>query len=123
MDLKTFIRESLVQIAQGIDGARADLNASTAIVNPANVVGANGTSDSRIYGYLTDRPESASTVVQKIDFDVAVMATSGTETKGGAGIMVGAIGIGGQGKRDASNSSQSRIQFSIPMVLPTSKRF
>ena len=123
MDLKTFIKESLVQIAQGIEEASADLKESTAIVNPPNVVGTNGTNDSKVYGHLTDRQEIVTTIVQKIDFDVAVTAASGTEKKGGAGIMVGAIGIGGQGKADTSNSSQSRIRFSIPMVLPTSRKF
>jgi hypothetical protein len=57
-------------------------------------------------------------VVQEIEFDVAVHATEGTETKGGIGIMVGAIGLGSQGKSQAGNASESRIRFTIPMVLP-----
>ncbi|SFK45002.1 trypco2 family protein [Rhodanobacter glycinis] len=124
MDLRNFIREALVQIAQGIDDASAELKDSTAIVNPANVVGTGGSSDAKVYGYLTnDRPESVRLAVQRVDFDVAVVATTGTETKGGIGILVGSIGLGGQGKSDTSSSSQSRIQFSVPMVLPASRKF
>jgi len=51
-----------------------------------------------------------------------VYAAEGTETKGGIGIMVGTVGIGGQAKSDASASTTSRIQFGIPMLLPTAKR-
>lgn len=113
-----------MQIAQGIDDASAELKDSTAIVNPANVVGTGGSSDAKVYGYLTnDRPESVRLAVQRVDFDVAVVATTGTETKGGIGILVGSIGLGGQGKSDTSSSSQSRIQFSVPMVLPASRKF
>jgi hypothetical protein len=60
--------------------------------------------------------------VQSIHFDVAISIEQGTETKGGIGLVVGAVTLGSQGKSDTSNTSQSRIQFTIPMALPTSKR-
>jgi len=59
--------------------------------------------------------------VHLIRFDVAVYAAEGKETKGGISIMVGTIGLGSQGRSDSSASTTSRIQFGIPMLLPTAK--
>lgn len=118
MDLRNFIKESLVQIAQGIDDASIALKGTSAIVNPRSVVGAHGTADAKVYGYVSEDKKMRQ-AVQSINFDVAVSVAQGTETKGGVGLMVGMVALGSQGKSDASNTSQSRIQFTIPMVLPT----
>lgn len=120
MDLRNFVKETLVQIAQGIDDASTALEGSKAIVNPRSVVGAHGTNDAKVYGYLSEDKKMLQ-VVQSISFDVAVSVAQGTETKGGVGLMVGVVALGSQGKSDASNASQSRIQFTIPMVLPSNE--
>ena len=121
MELRRFIKETLLQIAQGIEDASNALDQTTAIVNPRNIAGSGGTIDSKVYGYLaTDK--SFRQAVQSINFDVAISAEHGTETKGGIGIVVGTVALGSQGKSDASNTSQSRIQFTIPMVLPTTPK-
>jgi len=110
MDLRHFIKETLVQIAQGIEDAGTALESSSAIVNPRNVSGSTGTSDAKVYGYLIEEKENRMRqAVQSIHFDVAVSVAQGTETKGGIGLMVGAVALGSQGKSDASNTSQSRI--------------
>ena len=116
MELHTFISSTLVQIAQGIENANKQLEGTRALVNPRNVHPVEGKGSS-VYGYLNTKKKFYK-VVQRIDFDVAVTAEAGTETKGGVGIQVGSIGIGTQGKSEKANSSVSRIAFSIPMVLP-----
>jgi hypothetical protein len=91
---------------------------STAQVSPRNVkpIAQN---KFKAYGYLENHgTPSYMRVVDEIEFDVAVTATEGTETKGGIGIMVGSIGLGAQGKSDRENTSVSRIRFRIPLVLP-----
>jgi hypothetical protein len=118
MNLRNFIKETLIQIAQGIEDASHALDSTTAIVNPRNVTGTTGAVDSKVYGYIAD-DISPRQVVQRINFDVAISVAQGTETKGGIGLVVGAVALGSQGKSDSSNTSQSRIQFTIPMVLPT----
>jgi len=76
----------------------------------------------KVYGYLvTDNAKNYRQVVQSISFDVAVSVAQGTETKGGVGLVVGPVALGSQGKSDASNTSMSRIQFRIPMVLPANE--
>jgi hypothetical protein len=116
MNLQDFITESLVQLARGIEGAAEQLKGTKAIVNPRNVSTETHT-HSNIYGFV-DTEQSYFKAVQRIEFDVAVTASTGTATKGGIGIMVGAIGLGSQGQSDAQNSSVSRIKFMVPMVLP-----
>ena len=116
MELQEFITTTLVQIARGIENAAKELEGTRAIVNPRNVHAIEGKGNS-VYGYLNTQKQFYK-VVQKIDFDVAVTAEKGTETKGGIGIQVGSIGLGSQGKSEKSNSSVSRICFSIPIVLP-----
>ena len=121
MDLATFIRESLVQIARGIDEANSALTDTSANVNPRGIV-PSPKGDTKFYGYLNEKEsEKYLRVVQEIEFDVAVHASEGTETKGGIGIMVGAIGLGSAGRSQAGSLSESRIKFTVPMVLPVAK--
>lgn len=51
MDLKSFITETLVQIAHGINDANVALSESEAIVNPRFVVGHGEVKDGTVYGY------------------------------------------------------------------------
>ena len=55
----------------------------------------------------------------EIEFDVAVTATDSTETKGGIGVFVGAIGLGSTGQSNHEGQSISRIKFQIAVDLPT----
>lgn len=122
MNLQNFVTESIVQIVRGIEAASEALKDSTAVVSPKNVQPSD-TERTHLFGYLIE-PESHSTyrtAVQRIDFDVAVYAEEGTETKGGIGLMVGTIGLGSQGKSDKSHSSESRIKFAVPIILPAIK--
>lgn len=121
MNLTTFIRESLVQIARGIEEANDALADTTAKVNPRGIA-PSPKGDTKFYGYLNeDDTVKYRRVVQEIEFDIAVHVSEGTETKGGIGIMVGSIGLGSHGKSQAGSTSESRLKFTVPMVLPVSK--
>lgn len=118
MNLQQFISETLVQIVRGIELANTALKDSTAKVNPSGIA-TGGTDAHRVYGFLAeDSPDQYRKIVEAIEFDVAVYATEGTETKGGIGIMVGTIGLGSQGRSEAEHRSESRIKFRVPMLLP-----
>jgi hypothetical protein len=120
MQLSEFISETLVQLANGIDAANAQLSGSTAKVNPPNVYPSDEKFSTAVYGHI-QKGAQLNPAVHLIRFDVAVYAAEGKETKGGIGIMVGTIGLGTQGKSDALASTTSRIQFGIPMLLPSAK--
>jgi hypothetical protein len=120
MNLRDFIRETLTEIADGVAEADEKVAARGGAVNPRNVV--TNKSGEGPYGFcIEDRKAKYHPAVESIEFDVVVSAAEGKETKGGIGVHVGAIGIGSAGKSDQASSSQSRIKFRIPMLLPSSK--
>lgn len=119
MDLKDFIRESLVQIANGISEANTALAGTTATVNPCNVQAYS--TEAKAYGRLNDSFSEKDSLVELVEFDVAVTTESGTQTGGGLKISVASIGIGAEGKSTGSQSRESRIKFRIPMVYPSPK--
>lgn len=112
MQLKDFVSETLNQIVEGIIAAQRFGDERGALVNPKGLVGSNNKADwDRASG------ESAS----RIEFDVAITAVEGKGTKGGIGVFVGAIGLGSQGQSETSQSTVSRIKFSVPLHLPKAK--
>lgn len=112
MDLKTFISESLTQIAEGIKEAQK--SESGAIFSP------------RI-GYVDDgKPRLSgafvSTAPQMVEFDVAVTVTEADSGKGGGKIGVSFLNIGGESTSSSENSSTSRIRFEIPVIWPEGRK-
>ena len=119
MELKEFITESLVQIAEGIDDANAKLKGSEAFVNPNSVQAYS--KEAKAYGRVNTNFKEDLPLVELIEFDVAIQAESGEKTGGGLKISIASIGLGAEGSTSDSHSSQSRIKFSIPMVYPHGK--
>jgi alpha-D-ribose 1-methylphosphonate 5-triphosphate diphosphatase PhnM len=111
LQLKDFVREALVEIAQGVEEARQALSGSAAEVNPS--VARRFDAKSTNYG-----DSSSGKPIFLIEFDVAVTATEGTQTKGGIGVVAGVLALGSQGQSELANSSVSRIKFMVPMALP-----
>lgn len=120
MNLKDFIKESIVEISEAINEANEELSGKGAIVNPARVH-VYGDKESSVYGYVLDPDENESLrrPVHLLNFDVAVTASETEGTKGGASIKVAGFGLGVNGKEETNNSINSRITFNLPVSLPT----
>ena len=106
MELHEFIRETLCQIVAGISEAQQSItikNSSASIVPIGQGI------------------EDEDRINQVVDFDIAVTAHSGTETKGGVGIFVGPITLGSSGKSNNSSELNNRIRFAVPVYLPSQK--
>jgi hypothetical protein len=121
MELKDFVKESLVQISKGVEEANVELSESDAMVNPLHV--AMHSENAQSYGRTKKRDpgnlnEPDSRVIQKVDFDVAVVVEAGQQGTAGAKLSIASIGIGAEGKTESSNRSESRIKFSIPVAFP-----
>jgi len=118
VDLKEFVKESIVQIAEGIEEANTALSESSAMVNPVNVIAHS--EEAQAYGRTRKRNDNNpnSRIVEKVQFDVAVVAETGEQGKAGAKLSIASIGIGAEGKTEKTNKSESRIKFSIPVVYP-----
>ncbi len=113
MNLEDFISQSLSQIAKGIEKANEELKGSQALVCPQGVLDVSR--DTR-YGGI--KVEDGWLEVHEVKFDVSVSVAEGSESGGKLGVSVGGFSIGANGKENQANSSASRIQFSVPMVLP-----
>lgn len=101
MNLQSFVEKSIVEIVNGIANAQQSLVTSGAIINPF-LSGVNG------------HP------IEKIKFDVAVEASTGSETKGGGSINVlgGFMRAKGEIGLSEKENTVSRISFTVPVCLP-----
>lgn len=114
MDLRTFVRECLEQIA----GAVADAQESSivqeagATINPVPHLVGKKIQESSIYG--------GDWYAQAVDFDVAVTAQEGAGTKATIGVVAGIFGAGGQGTLSQERTSVTRIRFTVPIALKRS---
>jgi len=103
MDLKTFVSTTLVEIVEGVDLAIKAIatKGTNAKINPVPPhVEHSGTKD--------------------VAFDVAVTVTDSSEGGGRAGIKVASVlEIGGQGTKTTTSEAVSRIQFVVPLAVPS----
>ncbi|WP_229651830.1 hypothetical protein, partial [Vibrio parahaemolyticus] len=116
MQLDEYIKETLVQIAKGVKDATEEVERLGGKVNPPRThteyqsdgFGVVGSTDSNV------RPEK-----QSIKFDIAlqVKETSGVDASAKAKLAVLSIG-GGVKNLDESHTAH-RVQFEIPVDLPT----
>jgi len=106
MELHEFVRETLIQIINGIAEAQ---NSESIRFNNAAIV-PHGVSSSDV--------KSAN---REIVFDVVVTTQTESSSKAGIGIFVGAFGVGTQGKLNANDSLENRVQFTVPVLFPMQK--
>jgi len=105
----------LKMIIAGIKENQEYAASNSALVNPPS----RKTGEPKI-SQITDGMAVAGTdqVLRDVEFDVAVTSTEGSAAKAGVGIFVAGLGLGMQGELDASSSSISRVEFSIPLAFP-----
>ena len=111
MELNEFISQTIKEIFDGIKNVQSNYKTDNGSVN-SDTISCN-TDVWKLWGKDTYQP------AHLIEFDVAVTTTEGKGTKGGIGVFVGPVGLGSQGKSEISNTSYSRIKFSVPVFLPT----
>jgi len=114
--LEDFVSQTLKEIINGVVTAQKHAATKNARVNPPSL---NFRVDQGVVKLWDDETQC---IAQEVHFDVAVTATEGSETKGGVGIFVGALGLGSQGQTDKERSVVSRISFDVPILLPAQER-
>jgi hypothetical protein len=104
MELKDFITATLTEIQSGVQGAidHAVKNKLGGAINP-------------FWGATKQMNKS---LIEKVQFDIAVTVSDKSTGSAEAGIKVVGIAIGGDRSKSAETSNVSRIQFSIPIVPP-----
>lgn len=113
MDLKTFIKETIVGIVQGVVDAQAAVADKGAAVNPGGLmrtvknVGENALWNNKDNNFA-----------REVAFDVALTVEEGTQTHAKIGVLSGIISAGAGGQSDARNLAVSRVSFVVPVLLP-----
>lgn len=95
MELSQFVRESLSQIIKGVGEARQSQNPDSGVINP--------------------KPPDRVSAVVHVRFDVSIVTT---DTKEGGG-KLSVVAANMAGKISSENTSTSRIQFVVPVELPS----
>lgn len=130
MNLDTFVKETLVAIANGIYQAQQEI-AQTRCPAKVNPQGFSRRADASQYAFGYKEAGMSGQYLEAIHFDVAVIAESehhmdaGAKGSIGGGIKVLSVDLlSGKGETEGSvgkrtgNSSVSRIKFIVPMLLP-----
>lgn len=104
MDLREFVKETLVQVSLGVQDAIKEQTAAGAVgaINP--VWGPDAGSISKEH-------------IQLVEFDVAVTATEKVGGTGKAGLKVLTFSVGGEGEKSTENSTVSRVNSPFRLFL------
>jgi hypothetical protein len=109
MELHEFVTETLAQIVTGVSDAQERCKGTGARINPASRHTGTG------YRLMAG---SGGASLDEVEFDIALTKTEGTAAKGGIGVLLGSVGIGGQAKSERSDRLANRIKFKVPLMLP-----
>lgn len=127
MDLKDFIKETIIQIGESIVEVQKhfDTNNIDAIVNPREInksYHSNYPGEYSVTGVDTQgkRYEKKDTprIVDNIEFDVAVTVEKNSKTEVGGKLKIFDVGIGAEGNELNKLANISKVKFKIPFVLP-----
>ena len=114
MDIKDFIKESLLQIVDGITEANTALEAKGASIPTTGVAG-----ESVWWTLVKEGKNQHTRHALRVDFDLAVTVTQSDNLKAGGGISIASLVNAGTTCEISSQSeSVSRIKYTIPLELP-----
>jgi hypothetical protein len=114
MELREFISDVLVQIAEGVRDADEAVAQAGGVASPATHHGPSV--DARENHFARSTPGAP---VFLVDFDVAVTVSDSTDKGAHAGLHIANVlsaGVGG--KAAESTASVSRVRFKVPIALP-----
>ena len=114
MDIKEFVKESLLQLAESINEANAELEERGAYIPSGDMIG-EGVLFTEVKGTKTRH-------FVKVEFDLAVTVSQEQASNGGGGLSIASFAnLGVKSESKEGKVDVSRIKFMIPMVLPQKK--
>lgn len=116
MELKQFISQTLTSIVEGVAEAQAQTEAHGAFVNPGGLM---RTTKSISNDAIWDNRNN--NFARLVNFDVAVTIEESAGTGGKIGVATGLLNLGAGGESTNRTSAANRIQFSVPLLLPTTE--
>lgn len=110
MELSEFVKETLLQLIDGVRNAQSASEDTDAVINPRTLFNAEKLPT------VTVRGERR--LVQLVEFEVGLTSADLQSSKKGIGVMLGGLGVGGDAERSGTRSTVTHIRFNIPIVLP-----
>lgn len=110
MELKDFVKEALVQIADGIKEAQDSCKNLGCRINP---IYKNGTAN------IMRTPDDAH--VSEVKFKIGLTSETASSDKKGIGVAFSNLTIGTMGENGVNQSSVTSVEFSIPVAFPNFK--
>ncbi|MGR5093772.1 hypothetical protein ACPV5O_11375 [Vibrio maritimus] len=116
MLLDEYIKETLVQISKGVKEASEVVEQYGGRVNPANI---NTTHSNNGVGKIVSVDKEVRPEKQTIKFDIALQVKESSDVDAGAKAKLAVLSIGGGVKSLDESQTAHRVQFEIPIDLPT----
>lgn len=113
MKLDEFVKEVLSQIISGVRQAQA-LEGGAYVVPDGD-----GGHDYANHPRVSSSARIKSTIV---DFDIALTVEDSNKGGGGGGLKVFGFSANAQGEISSKDTTVSRVQFAVPLLLPSSER-
>ena len=115
MELKQFISKALSSIVEGVVEAQTQSSKHGAFINPGGLM---RTTSSISNDAIWDNRDN--NFARLVNFDIGVTVEEGTQTDAKIGVLSGMFNLGTGGKSENKDLSAHRIQFSVPVLLPSS---
>jgi hypothetical protein len=117
MELKQFIVETLSSIVEAVNEAQQHAAKHGALVNPGGLMrSTQNVSNDAIWDNDTNN------YARMVSFDIAVTVEEGSRTGAKVGVAAGILNLGAGGASENKQLAVSRLQFAIPVLLPTANK-
>lgn len=117
MELKAFVRETLVQITEGVVEAQEACEKMGAMINPMLSAPKIRNGDK-----VTFDIEGKHYPVTEVVFSVGLTSYDGDQKKAGIGVFLSSVSMGGAGAKESVQQAVTSVSFSIAVVFPFIKR-
>lgn len=121
MDLQVFVREALVQVTRGVVEADEALREVGGLVNPHGVYLTNAPGAQQPFVSWDPQGAGRHRLAQVVEFDIAVYVSEEQAKGAGGGLKISILHAGGHAEVGTASGSESRLRFSVPLVMPPSK--
>jgi|SRR5690554_672777 len=112
MELQEFIRQTLVQITQGIIDAQDELQNTECLINPMSYTSASN--------YIFEGVENSTRSIQKIKMNIVLDVTNSSGSNSGIGVAK-VIKAGIDNSESKSQKEVTTVEFEIPISFPVMK--
>lgn len=116
MEIKEFIKDVILQLADGLQDVIKEQETHNIIVNPNVVIGSMACG--RYIPNNLDSYKNLGRPVQFLQLDMALQVTDGSTLRGGSNIQIAIFSGRVSGEKSDSNSSENKISIAIPLCLP-----